>query len=351
MKRFIFKTLMIAVVFFFIIEVFSMLLLDPLYFDSINTYDEKNKSKKEVYDKKLTDHVDFLFVGSSRIPATINPGLFSELSNGVVINAGRGYMTPGIHFQALKNKLKNHPNFLKNSVVLLEYPGSDIYTLSFEEDFLKVHEPEFNGEKAMPHLLLPHLDYDSFFAFFTKSQNSLNVKFQMLGLMSASFRGFQYVNDRFHASSKPLFHSKANSNLVSEGGIRSDRIKFVKEKAIIVASKEKEMIKNSPVLTFDQLEKSSISKLREIVINNGGIFMLYEMPLHSVQKDIYSSEKAQKNKEVFEAWLKEKHILIVHNSDFAFNDNDFPDTFHLSGDRRDEFTEKLYSQINKTLRQ
>lgn len=94
-----------------------------------------------------------------------------ELSNGkVVINAGRGYMTPGIHYQAIKNKLKNYPNFLQNAIVLIEYAGSDTYTSSFEEDRLRVYEPVVNTDVPMPHLLLPHLDINSFFSFLMSSK-------------------------------------------------------------------------------------------------------------------------------------------------------------------------------------
>lgn len=348
MKTFIRKTLIITIVFFVIAEVFSRLLIDPIYFYFINTYNEKEeKSINAIYANNTTEHADFVFIGSSRIPATINPQLFSKLSNGVTINAGRGYMTPGIHYQAIKNKLKDCPEYLQNTVVLIEYPGSDFYTSPFEEDMFRVYEPVVETDKPMPHLLLPHLDFNSFLCFLTKSPNSVGVKIRMASLMSATIRACQFINDKFNSFNTPLFQSNNSSYLVSEGGIRNDKIEFARQKAIIVANQKKEKIKNDPPLSNELIFKSSFFKLYEIIKNNGGTLMVYEMPLHSIQKDIYSTEKAQKNKVVFETWLKENNIPIIYNPDFEYIDVDFPDTWHLSRDRRDEFTMKLYNQIDK----
>lgn len=349
LKAFIQKTLLISLVFFVVIEVLSRFLVDPIYFYYANTYNEqKNKSIATIYNGKPTEHVDYLFIGSSRIPATINPQLFSQLCGGVEINAGRGYMTPGIHYQALKNKLKNHPGFLQNSVVLIEYAGSDIYTSAFEEDLLRVYEPVVESDEAMPFLLLPHLEYDSFLSFLKESSNSVGVKVEMSGLMFSTVRACQIINEKFNNSfSKPLLKKNDASSLVSEGGIRNDNMEFARQKAITVANQEKEKVIMNPPLSRERIEKSMFSKLHEIITSHGGTLMVYEMPLHSVQKDIHRSEKSQRNKVAFEAWLKENQIPVVYNPEFTYADSDFPDTWHLSRDRRDEFTTKLYQQIRK----
>ena len=184
MKIFNKKILIIAFVFFILIEIISRIIIDPLYFYSINTYNEKkDKSFKTIYGNNDSEHADFLFIGNSKIPATINPQLFSKLNDKkVVINAGRGYMTPGIHYQAIKNKLKEYPGFLQNSVVLFGYEGSDIYISNFEEDIYRIYEPNLKTDKPMPHLLLPHLDLPSFLSFLKYSKNSFSVKMEMIFL-------------------------------------------------------------------------------------------------------------------------------------------------------------------------
>lgn len=349
MKVFNKKLLTTLFVFFIIIEIISRLVIDPIYFYSINTYNEKKeKSFKTIYGNGDTQHVDFLFIGNSKIPATINPQLFSELNDGkVVINAGRGYMTPGIHYQAIKNKLKEHPGFLENSVVLFGYEGSDIYISNFEDDKLRVYEPNLKTDKPMPHLLLPHLDLTSFLSFLKYSKNSLSVKMEMTFLYFSSFyRTCQFINEKFNSLDRPLLQSEKN-DLVSEGGIRNDNIDYAQQTAIIFARQQKEKIKESPPLSQEIINRSSFAKLQQIIKDNGGNLLLFDMPLHSIQKGIYNSEKAQKNKFIFETWLKSKNIPIIYNREFKYEDSDFPDTWHLSIDRRDEFTKKLYTQIKK----
>ena len=350
MKTFLRKIISIALCFFVIAEVFSRIFIDPVYFHYINIYNEfKDNSLRSIYVDNTTAQADFVFIGSSRIPATINPILFSELSKGITINAGRGYTTPGIHYQAIKNKLKYYPEFLHNAVVLLEYPGPDIYTSSFEEDILRVYEPVIETDKSRPHLLLPYLDLSSFLSFLTKSRNGISVKVKMTALMFSTLRACQFINHKFNALNTPLFKVDNNSKLVSEGGIRNDNIEFVRQSALNVAEQRRDEIKNKAPLSNEIMQNSSFFKLYEIVRDNGGTFMVYKMPLHSIQKDIYSSAKSQDNKLVFETWLKEKDIPIIYNSDFKFTDDDFPDFWHLAKDRRDEFTRTIYDEIEKVL--
>ena len=350
MKQFINKLIIICLVFFAIIELISRFLIDPLYFHSINTYDEKkDKSLKNIYKSNETTHVDFLFIGSSRIPATINPKLISELSNGkTVVTAGRGNMTPGIHYQAIKNKLEQNPDYLKNAIVLIEYAGSQVYTSNFEQDKYQVHEPLDPSDKPMPHLLLPHLNRRSFLSFLKESKNSSSVKKEMVLLyLFSSYRACQYVNDKFNYFDETKISVIKNNTLASDGGIRHDHLEFAKQLAITIANQTRKEINDSPFLSEKIMDNSSFAKLYETIIANGGTLMVYEMPLHSVQMDTYKLEKAQKNKIIFEEWLKTHNITIVYNPKFKFDDNDFPDTWHLSLDRRNEFSSLLYEEILK----
>lgn len=348
MKKFISRITLFVVIFLIISETLCHLVIDPLYFYSINTYNEKEGSSQFRYDNTDSKHVDFLFIGSSRIPATINPQLFKKLSSGVTINAGRGYITPGVHYQGLKSKLKEHPDYLRNSIVLIEYSGSGAYTSPFAKDMLSVFEPTDSDktDKAMPHLLLPYLDMNSFLSFLKKSNNSILVKVEMTFLyFSSTYRASQYVNDKFFAYNKKLLFPSKATNLVSEGGIRNDDSELAGKKAILLAKEQKEKIQKEPLLSNIDIDNSSLAQLYKLIKDNGGTLMLYEMPLHSLQQDIYNSEKAKLNKATFEKWLSENNIPIIYNPDFKYKDIDFPDTWHLSSTRRDEFTTKLYYQI------
>ncbi len=353
MNPFLKKLLIYFAIFLVILEIFSRIVIDPFYFFSIKTYNErKGLTLDKIYSKDESGKVDFLFIGSSRIPATINHQLIYKLSNGkVAINAGRGYLTPGIHYQALKSKLKDYPDFLKNSIVIIEYAGSDVYCTNFEDDRLKVYEPIVTTDVAMPHLLVPYLDFNSFIEFLIYSKNSFRIKLDLTMLyFSAFYRGCQYINEKYHIINVTLdkFLMKSNANnLAAEGGIRNDQIEAAKQKAINVANQEKQVIQNNPNLSNEIINKSTFAKIYELVNKNGGSLMLYKMPLHSIQKDIYNTKKAKQNQMVFEEWLKSKNIKILYDADFKFTDSDFPDTWHLALQRRDEFTERLYRQIMK----
>lgn len=335
---------------FALIEIYSRLRIDPNYFYAINTLNEKTEENyKNRYKDFDTKHVDYLFIGYSRVPATINPQLIRQLSNGkTVINEGRGYMTPGIHYQALKNKLEEYPDYLKNAVVFIEYPGSQIYTSDFKQDKFLVYEPLVSTDKPMPHLLLPHLNWSSFRSFLKESNNSTSVKRELTLLyLFSSYRASQYLNDRFNAKNSVYLSKKRNNKLVSEGGIRNDIIDVAIQKAYDLASQEKKEIMEAPLLTDEIIDNSTFAKLYEIISQNGGKLMVYEMPLHSVQVDIYNTVKAKKNKIVFENWLNNHNIPIIYNPEFKYDDSDFPDIWHLSMERRDEFSTLLYKEILK----
>ncbi|MFP5470113.1 MAG: hypothetical protein ACLGGV_00820 [Bacteroidia bacterium] len=346
MKKFITKIILFSLAFFACTEIVSFFFIDKIYFYSINTYNETTTHSSEQNDTK---QVDYLFIGSSRVPATINTKLMKKLSQGkTVVNAGRGYTTVGIHYQAIKNKLKKHPDYLRNATVIIEYPGSGIYTNSFSEDKLRVYESNIENEKSMPHLLVPYLDFNSFINFLFESKNSLSTKKEMILIYcSATYRSYQYINEKFHSLNAKRIKRADKNNLASEGGIRNDIIAVTKQKAISYAKEQKQNILNTPFLTFEAMEKSSLAKLHNLITKNGGKLLLYEMPLHSLQKNVHNTIKAKQNKEIFEKWLKNKKIPVIYNRKFKYNDSHFPDTWHLSKNRRDEFTTLLYEEIIK----
>jgi len=248
----------------------------------------------------------------------------------------------------LKHTIQDHPDYLKNASVFIEYSGIGTFTSAYEDERFCVYESSDKMEKSMPHLLLPYLNLVSLVTFLKESKNSKNVKLEMILLQSAFYRSIGYVNETFHSqNTKTLFAERVN-NLVSEGGIRNDMLESAQKKAIIGAKLERLKIESEPLLTFQQMEKSTLAAIQEIVTKNGGMLFLFEMPLHSIQQETFSSAKACKNKAVFEEWLKTRGISIVAIKEFNYSDADFPDTWHLGKTRRDEFTRLLYTSITKS---
>lgn len=332
-------------------EVFCRLFMDPVLFYKLNTYNfkDENPTFLDYFSNTDSKNADFIFIGSSRVPASINAFLFSEISGKKAINAGRGYMTFGVHYQALKNKVKNHSNFLKNSIVLVEYAYGPQWASSFLDDQMLVFEPKLLGyDKPMPQLMLPHLSLNSLMEFLKTSNNTISVKIQMLLLHSSFYRSSVFSQEKYNIlSDKFLFadKNKKKEALVSVGGIKNTNFEIPKEKAKVYAKLAQDIIESNPELSFEILNNSSLFALNKFIKTNGGLLVLFKMPLHSVQENIGSSKKASLNKIVFEDWLKIIDIPIVNNTNFKYDDTDFPDYWHLSEQRRDEFTELLYLNI------
>jgi hypothetical protein len=337
LKQFIIKLLTFSFLGFILLELFARVFLDPQYFKDINTYLEKRPDKSKIE----TDHVDFLFIGSSRVPAAVDAHVFGQLNqNKIVINAGRGYLTSGIHYQAILNNLASYPEFLTGSIVLLEYPGSSIYTEGFLANRYVVNE-------SMSHLVLPHLDKKAWLNFIKKSNNSIDVKIRLTcSFLSAAYRTYAYVNEKYF---KKRIYFKTSDQVADEGGIRNDKIDAAKKLAISVAERSKQSLQTSPLFTKEYLDQSILAKLSEAINDHGGRLLLFEMPLHSVQAEVHSSSLAKKNKVIFEEWLQERKISVVRTSSFSYKDSDFPDMWHLSIKRRDEFTENLHHELLKLL--
>lgn len=354
MKKFLLKFGILFLIFFICFEAISRLFINPIYFHFTNTYNIKQhinifdpliNRDKLINQKK---HVDYLFIGNSRVPATINPNLIMEKAKDkIAIVAGRGYMTPGVHYQALKNRLSNYPNYLKDSYVFIAYNGSGVYTSKFKDDKLKVYEIPTES-KSMPYLLIPHLTFKSLFIFLKESKNSLKVKIKTVLLYTIScYRTSAFIKENFYKLNNNLIFTKKSPELVSEGGIRNDKIKAIRQKAINVAQSKKKTLAKAPLITFADLDNSSLFEFHKLIVENGGKLFLYKMPLHSAQQNVHSSIQGVRNKKIFNDWLLSKNIQVIYNDKFKYEDKDFPDVTHLNKNRRDEFTKLLYDKIIK----
>jgi hypothetical protein len=341
-----------------ILELFCRVLIDPVFFYKLDTYNEKSTGSGISFNKyshmlsqRNTKHLDYLFIGSSRVPATINPKIFKEKdTNKVVVVAGRGYTTAGTTYQALKNKVSKYPDYLKNAKVFIEYTGSKQWDKAFNKEQFRVYEPIVPGDKAMPHVLLPFLDTRSFIEFIRKTPNSNSVKANMsLLFFSSLYRSESYMKEKLQRLNKPI-GTKSNEVVVAEGGIRNDKIKASREKAVSVAKIQMEESKNSPVISLESLNKSILSSISNLIKENGGTLYLYKMPLHSISKSVYISDKEMLNNEIFEEWLKINEIPVIYNSNFKYCDSDFPDISHLSKNRRDEFSMMFYDEYESKLK-
>jgi hypothetical protein len=147
-----------------------------------------------------------------------------------------------------------------------------------------------------------------------------------------------------------LFNRKKTaikSNLTSEGGIKSSNLKRAHFKAVVLAKNDSAMQARNVLLSKEVLEESILAKLNTIITENGGRMYLYKVPLHTIQQSISKSKRASENKSIFLQWLAENDIRIVEAKEFDYIDSDFPDTWHLSVERRKDFSTRLAREIIK----
>jgi len=321
-------------------EVFTRAIIDPSYFAQLDTYRVKGSPIE-------SPHVDYLFIGSSRVPATIDTKTISLLKpKSTVIVGGRGYATAGTHHQALTYKTAQFPDYLAGAKVFIEYPWSSYYAKPFDESRLRVWEPndQSQNEQSMAHILLPYLDQSSFSDFLKNSKNSISVKVKMLALYySATYRTAEFINEKYRQRTYLNRNEKSSQDaeLTTDGGIRTDMTEQTKQYAKEQAEEKLKSQNTSPGLTQEGIAKSELAAIIRLIKEQGGTPVMYRIPLHTIQSSIYTSEKEQQNKALLEQWLAAEGVAVIEAPTFNYSDPDFPDGMHLAIGRRAEFTELL----------
>jgi hypothetical protein len=337
MKAFIKKTALYAFLVFLSLEVFCRVFVDRFYFDAIDIYKSKEANS-------------CLFIGSSRVPATIDKTVFSE-NNIPCIVAGRGYTTGGIHLTALQHNLQKNPDYLRNVNVFIEYPEMTVFTEDARKYQYYVYEPQTSEfDKPMPHLILPYLNAATLKDFLVQSPNSISVKIKLFFLYSSS----AYRCILFLQAKKPVEYvfkraknvkDKPALQLTTAGGIRNDHFSNARTKALVLARLDSAKYATGKILTADSLKNSVLAQITSLIKNNGGRLSMYRIPMHSVQRKILLSDRALQNKHVFDQWLQQNNIPVLFAKGFKYTDNDFPDTWHLSVTRRAEFSSLLINEL------
>jgi hypothetical protein len=349
-RKFICRILFFIVFVFLLLEVTCRILIDPLYFGKLDIFNLERKHVFDSYFASETKHVDYLFIGSSRVAASINPHIFMSMdSNSIAVNTGRGYYTSAIHYQALKKRIAKYPDFIRGSKVLIELPGSSIFTESFKDNQYRVWEPIVKTDKPMPHLLLPYLNRRDFMDFFLLSPNGISVKMDMtLLFFFSSYRCAPFIKEMLKSHITFSLNNQNEDSIASEGGIRNDLISLAKQKAIDIAKIDIENQEITPPLFEQSIDRGFIAYFNNLITSNGGKLYLFEMPMHSIQKKVFNTEKEKNNFTVFNTWAKKHDIKILRNNKFEYSDSDFPDYWHLGKNRRDEFSFLLFNEIKES---
>jgi hypothetical protein len=337
MRKYAWKGLLI----FIIVEIVFRFVIDPVYFYYINSYtiDKTKFTFKQAYFPKDKDHIDYLFIGESRTDAAINITEINRRNSTLVaVNAGRGYSTGAVHYWALKKMIRNNPNILKNSNVVIEVAGGVNYTENFEKT-------KYTLRDDFVHLILPHLDFSLLKDFIKFSDCKSGSKLRLVLLYSSSlYRTLPFVKNKLHEMIAKLDH---NSSLKGGVGTKAGNLSVEEARQLLIKISTNDIVhqKQETPLTEKELDYSMLSRINDLVVRNGGKLFLYEMPVHSIQRAVFETDLSMQNKETFASWAKHNYISIIYIEDFKYSDKDFPDYWHLAQNRSTEFTTKLFDKL------
>ena len=355
MKEFLKKLSGFVIFVVFLGEALCRVATDPVLMALLDTYDKRGPKTPiaDFFKDVDVQRPNILLVGSSRVQG-IDANRLEELSDLVTINAGRGHSTFWTHYQALRTRMDRDSLYLEDAIVLVESAYSPQWCESFENLAWRVYEPqrEFAElDKAFPQILLPHLSAKSSIEFIKNSTNSWGVKFEMILYHSAFYRGVLFCHEQFQkilSTSSFTRNGHVSNEVASGGGIRSGNFETAKAKALAHAELSKRELEQGLELNPDVLDRSGLAAFSKLVAEGRGRLILFQVPLHSIQKDISASIKAKKNDEVYREWLKQRNIPLLEVDDFEYSDSDFPDFWHLGQHRISEFTSKLYLELMST---
>ena len=321
---------------FVITESLSRLCIDGYYFKAIDTHQITSKPQQP----------DYLFIGSSRVAAAISPTIITQTRpNSLAINAGRGYTTGGIHYQAIKQHLKLNKHYLKNTKVFLELPGYSVYDTNFNTSKFRFFENK--GEESMSHLILPYIDHRSLIELLKESTNSKSAKFNLvMQYCFSSYRTLPFIKEQINRRLQKWLTKPKKETLTATGGIKNNAHKVAKQKALRIANKQLKDSLQGSILSHKKLDKSMLFELNKLITSHGGQLYLFKMPLHSIQNKINLTNRNKKNAIIFNHWLKTNKIPLINPNHFKFSDIDFPDMWHLSMSKRTEFTAQILEELN-----
>lgn len=306
----------------------------------------------------VAHHVDYLFIGSSRVAAAIDAPTFSAVMSKhlgrpvVTLNLGQGYSTWIEHALGLRWLYEIAPEHLQGSVVFAEAPG-EVFTMGSWAD--RWYNP------AQAQMILSVLRAKDLPALW-HSGAGVGEKLYLTALygggrsMLVAKRAFirQSIMEKgalivkgllqktaaawgFAPGAMPGALPAAAPDLTASGGIRADTegIRQVRALALEAAA---QTVKNQKVIT--DWSSPVYDDVRHLVEAQQGRIMLFAMPESCSATELYATAIGRQNRLSFERQFGSMHALMLRPA-FAFTDEDFPDLWHLRKSRAPEFSAAL----------
>ena len=299
-----------------------------------------------IFSDKTRNHAQ-IFIGSSRVGALIMPEIMNSRlskSNIYCINAGRGMSTGMIHYLALQHLEKK--SLLESTAVFIEAPGG---LCSYYDDI--------NGywvDDRNIHLIIPYLNNKTLRKFWKYSDNKISVKTAVTAdYYLYSYRILSYTKELLTKNSfidlvkkvlKKYKNNNENNELSERGGIKTDSLSIIRARSLAAENANLE-IKNQQLIKLTDWNKSILKDIHTLLKRNHAELVLFPMPLSSVQSQIYSTPTARENILTFSKFLADNEIKYLDLDISDYTDDDFPDFWHISEQKAEEFTNQLIDTL------
>lgn len=294
----------------------------------------------------------YYFVGSSHVAAAIVPEVLNDHfmeENIQVVNAGRGSSSSTVFYYALLKLAER--GLLDHSKVFIEAPGGiSAYSDNKNDEWV-------NSDNV--HLMIPFLDWPLFIEFWKYSGNKISTKLEL----SANFLLYTsriwsifketYNNNTFigifRKISERLLKSMNNhvaqeQNMLNQGGIKNDSISIEAARNLAFTFFKSEA-ENQRRISQTVWEKSRLNDINRLLTKHDSQLVIFEMPVSSVEGQVYQTDIARYNIEQFHRFLMEQNIKYMNFDLSTFTDSDFPDLWHLSSKKAVEYTAAILGKL------
>jgi hypothetical protein len=330
--------------------VFAVLELTVRQWAAQNNWNASFWSYKE-RSQRARPPVKYFFLGSSRVAAAVDEKAFEaelgwQLGHPVqALNLGAGYSCLAQDYLYLRNRLRKHPDDIRNGVVFVEAFGG------------MPEGGEWSGrwfQEGWPNLLTPLLRNRDLPGLW-RTQMTLEEKMRLsadvlthncallayrerigTGLMKAGNDWVIGHTNRYFPPPAPRGPAVV-ADLTNAGGIRNDADGVEAARALAVNLARQDMACQVPVSGW---EKRIVADLIHLVRQGSGQVVFYEMPLHPVQAAMFQTDIRKADRAAFREQTRAWGTPFLA-PDFVSGDEDFPDYWHLRQSRSAEFATKL----------
>jgi len=341
MSRLLIKLLVVIVLFEAFLRVFVK--RDDLWYHSLD----------HVQNLRRVD-ASYIFVGSSRVSASIIPFVFDEYMQNdglrqIVLNMGTGSSSLAEHYYGIKGLIARFPNVLQGMVVFVEAPETLPEMQLWDEDWVL-------NERA--DLLAKNIGFADLWHYWARPNDSYEIKFAvLLEKVSALYKAKGSGISVFKTLEKSLVNrgvlpGQPKGSVLGFGGIPINIEEMKKTRAIRLSEAEKNLSNQKIAERYDN-DRYVLYSLNKLIQDNGGRLVLFDLPLSRLQQLGFTTDTAQQNISYVTSCLASWNIAYIHPH-IETTDDDFPDLIHLSGYRAAEFTASVadaYKRLCVTERQ